>query len=206
MKQDNNPKTILIFVLVILGVIIVGGTIVGLGYYLINKAGQETEKTPVPTQTTFTTDNWLSYNNSRFGFALKYPKTLTAKESQNGDGVTLIGDDPRMIIRAYGSNNALSQSLEEYLNWVRDNLSQESENQEKAKEILAEDTTLGGLPAKERQWTHIMSENGILTLVDQITTLKDDIFYNLQTEIDYSDYSVDVADVFDGIWSSFQFN
>jgi hypothetical protein len=148
----------------------------------------------------------LPYQNSRFGFSLKYPPNFSKQESQNSDGATLTTSDPVMTIRAYGSANVLSQDLTGYLDWAQENLFKEAEAPENAKNILKEDAILGGVPAGERQWTYVNSMSGVLTLVDQVTALKGDNFYNLQMEIAYSDYDEYAAHVFDGILSSYQIN
>src|SRR4030042_2039268 len=184
MTKDQSSKTILIIVAIILGILLIGGIIFGLSCYYLYKVGTKEEKTAIPTQST---ENWKSYQNSRFGFSLKYPPAFIASESQNGDGITLTTNDPPMTIMAYGSNNALSQGLDEYLNWVRDNLFKE---QEAAEEILAEEIPLGkdGIPAQERQWTYKNPIDGSLTLRDQVTVLKNDTFYSVEMVIADSDY------------------
>lgn len=199
MAKENNSKTIWIIVAVVLGVLIIGGLIFGFGCYYLYKVGTSSTS---PSPITVDTKDWKYYNNARYGFTVNYPNTFSDEESQNGDGVTLATSDPAMTIRAYGSMNALSQTLDEYLNWVRDNLFQEQGNGE---EILAENVTLGGIPAQERQWTYTNSVDGSLTLMDQITALKGDSFYTVQMVIAYSDYS-QYAPMFDEILKSYQFN
>ncbi|KKQ74373.1 MAG: hypothetical protein US94_C0006G0008 [Berkelbacteria bacterium GW2011_GWB1_38_5] len=202
MAKENNSKTIWIIVAVVFGILIIGGLLFGFGCYYFYKVGT-TQISPSPT-TNLQTGTLSSYANARYGFSLKYPSTFSAQESQNGDGVTLSTSDPKMTVRVYGSNNVLSQDLSEYLDWVRNNLFQEAKNPESAKEILTEDTTLGGVPAKERQWTYIDSITGILTFVDQVSALKNGIFYNLQMEIAFSDNDEFSAHVFDNILSSYK--
>lgn len=201
MAKNDSSKTVLIIVATILGILLVGGTIVGVGGYWLYKIGTKGQ-TPAPTSQTGTvTDSWLPYQNSRFGFSLKYPQTFTKQESQNGDGITLTSTTPAITIRAYGSNNALNQSLDEYLNFSRDNLFKESEG---AEEVAAEVTTLGGIPAGERKWQYINSVNGSATIMDQVTALKGDTFYTVQMVIAVSDYS-EYAPMFDEILKSYQF-
>lgn len=212
MAKNDSSKTILIIVAIIVGILLIGGIIIGVSLYYIYKIADKAEitTTAIPRasfqSTPTSAQERRSYQNARYGFSLKYPTTFSPQESQNGDGVTLTSSSPAIIVRAYGSMNALSQGLDEYLNWVRDNLFQESEDRENAKEILAEDIQLGvdALPAKERQWTHVPSMTGILTLTDQVTTLKNDVFYSLQMEIAQSDYDEYPAHLFDEILASYQ--
>lgn len=203
-NKKSGSKTILIIVAIILGILIIGGIVVGISFYYLYKARTQSSGSPQTTTTTPASAATLPYENARFGFSLKYPETFTAQQSQNGDGVTLSTNDPKMTIRAYGSNNVLSQDLSGYLNEIRDNLFQEAEDPENAKEILAEDIVLGGLPAKERQWTYVDSKNGTLTFIDQVTALNGDTFYNLQMEIASLSNDEYSAHVFDNILSSYR--
>lgn len=204
MAKSDNSKTILTIVAVVVGFLLIAGIIGGVGFYIYNKS-RTVSPSPSLTQTA-TTGDLVSYQNLRYGFSLKYPQSFSKQESQNGDGVTLTMNDPAITIRVYASMNALSQNLNEYLNWTRDNLSQDSTDQEDIKEILAEAIPLGTaeIPAQERQWTFTKADNGTLVLVDHVTFLKDDIFYNIQMELDYSDYDEYAAHVFDGILANYQ--
>ncbi|MBM2820327.1 MAG: hypothetical protein HW405_87 [Candidatus Berkelbacteria bacterium] len=200
MTKENSSKTIWTIIAVVSGVLIIGGLIFGFGLYNLYKAG--TAVVVSPSSSIAETKDLRPYANVRYGFWFNYPKAFSATESQNGDGVTLITDDPPMTIRAYGSNNVLSQNLDEYLNWVRDNLFKETEN---AEEILAEETTLGGIPAQERQWTYKNSIDGSQTLVDQVTAFRDDVFYIIHMTVGYSDFDEYPAHVLDQIITSFKF-
>lgn len=212
MSKNDSTKTILIIVAIIVGVLLIGGIIIGVSLYYVYKIANQAEitTTAIPRaslqSTPTSTQERQSYQNNRYGFSLKYPSTFSASESQNGDGVTLTANNPAITIRAYGSNNALSQTLNEHLNWSRDNLFQESEDRENAQEILAEDVPLGvdGIPAQERQWTVVPSMTGTLTLTDQVTTMKNEVFYSLQMEIAKSDYDEYAAHLFDEILASFE--
>lgn len=206
MNNEPDSKRNLTIILAISAILIIGAIIAGLSWYFISKKGKDTASTAEIGQV-YPAESWLSYQNSRFGFSLKYPPNFTATESQNGDGVTLASpDNPKMTIRAFASNNALSQDLTQYLNWVRENLNKESSDLKNAEEILAEDATLSSMAAKERQWKHLPSASGILTLIDQITTLKNDIFYNLELEIPFANYDESSAHIFDNIISSYKIN
>lgn len=201
MAKNDSSKTVLIIVAIILGILLVGGIIVGGSLYWLYKIGTK-ESTPAPTsQTEIVTDQWLSYPNARFGFSLKYPQTFIAQESQNGDGITLTSSSPAITIRAYASNNALSQTLDEYLNFSRDNLFKETEG---AEEMAAEETTLGGVSAQERKWQYINSVDGSYAIMDQVTALKGDIFYTAQMIIGANAYS-EYAPMFDEILNTYQF-
>lgn len=49
--------------------------------------------------------DWNSYQNSRYGFKISYPKEWTAgEESDNGDGKILYIGNPDVDIRVYASN------------------------------------------------------------------------------------------------------
>lgn len=198
MAKNNSSKTILIIVGIILGILIIGGLIFGFGCYYLYKVGTSTTS---PAPTIVNTVGWKYYNNARYKFTLNYPNTFSDEESTNADGVTLTTNDPPMTVRAYASNNALSQTLDENLNWTRDNLFKEQGNGE---EILAEEVTLGGSPAQERQWTYTNSVNGSKTIMDQVTALKGDTFYTVKMVIAFSDYS-QYSPMFDEILKSFKF-
>lgn len=201
MAKNDSSKTVLIIVAIILGILLVGGIIVGAGGYWLYKIGTK-EQTPAPTsQTGVATGSWLSYQNSRFGFSLKYPQTFTETYSQNDDGITLTSGSPAITIRAYGSNNALNQTLNEYLNFSRENLFKESEG---AEEVSVDETTLGGISAEERKWQYINPVDGSKTIMDQVTALKGGVFYTVQMVIPASDYS-EYAPMFDEILKSYQF-
>ena len=199
MAKENKSKTIWIIVAVVLGILIIGGLIFGFGFYYLYKIGT-VQTSPSPT-TNIQTGTLSSYENARYGFSMKYPSTFSAQESQNGDGVTLTSSSPAITIRAYGSMNALSQTLDDYLNWVRDNLFKESAG---AEEIAASDTKLGDIAAQERQWKYTNSVDGSETIMDQVTALKGDTFYTVQMVIAYSDYS-QYSPMFDEILQSYKF-
>ena len=199
MAKENKSKTIWIIVAVVLGILIIGGILVVWGGYYLYKVGTA-ETSPSPT-TNIQTGTMSSYENARYGFSMKYPSTFSAQESQNGDGVTLTSSSPAITIRAYGSMNALSQNLDEYLNFARDNLFKESAG---AEESAATETTLGGLPAQERRWQYINSVDGSETIMDQVTAIKGDSFYTVQMVIAYSDYS-QYSPMFDEILQTYKF-
>lgn len=59
--------------------------------------------------------SYLKYGNARFGFIIDYPDFLTeARESMNGDGVTLTNPENTVCLKAYGLNNVLSQTTKDY--------------------------------------------------------------------------------------------
>ena len=198
MTKNGDSKTIIIIVAIILGILLVGGIIVGGGLYWLYKIGT---KESAVTETATPNAQWSSYQNARYGFSLKYPQTFVQEESQNGDGVTLTSSSPAITVRAYGSNNAMGQTLDESLNFSRDNLFKESEG---AEEVTAKETTLGGLSAQERKWQYINSVDGSSTIMDQVTALKDDKFYTVQMVIGASAYS-EYAPMFGEILKSYKF-
>lgn len=198
MAKNNNSKTTLIIVAVILGVLIIGGLIFGFGCYYLYKIGSSEES---PSATTIDTQNWKYYNNVRYSFTLNYPNTFSDQESVNGDGVTLTSSSPAISINVYGANNSQNQSLDEYLNAARADLFKGAES---AEEIAADETTLGGLPAQERRWQYINPIDGSKTIMDQVTVLKGGNFYTVKMVIAFSDYS-QYAPMFDEILKSFKF-
>lgn len=202
MPKDNSSKTILIIVAVIVGILIIAGIIGGIGFYWLYKVGTSEQSVPTPLAQTEMpiTQQLSSYQNERFGFSLKYPATFKAFESQNGDGVTLTSSSPAITIRAYGSPNSSSQTLDEYLNTVRTNLFQEVGS---AEEVAATDTTLDGVSAQERKWQYNDAVEGKQTITEQVTALKDDAFYTVQMDIGYPDNS-EYAPMFEGVLGSFQ--
>lgn len=202
MNNELGRKNYLWIILAVFFVVAIVG---GLAWYLIFKNGNDKTSGDVVGQS-YKTEDWKNYQNSRYGFSLKYPPNFTTAESQNGDGITLTDKDSKITIRAYGSTNALSQDLPTYINWVRDNLFNESGSPTSAEEILAEDVTLGDASAKERQWKYIPSATNILTLTDQITALKNDTFYNLELEMSFANYDESAAHIFDNIVSSYRLN
>ncbi|KKQ18028.1 MAG: hypothetical protein US31_C0011G0010 [Berkelbacteria bacterium GW2011_GWA1_36_9] len=202
MTKNNSRKIVLIIIFVVLGVFIIGGIIAIYKFYKLKTQ----IKTPIPAESlligdSYVTESWLPYQNSRYGFSLKYPQTFSKQESQNGDGITLTLNSPAITIRAYASNNALAQNLDEYLNFSRDNLFQETEG---AEEVAANDMILGGVSAQERRWQYINSVDGSKTIMDQVTTLKGDIFYTVQMVIGASAYS-EYVPMFDEILKSYKF-
>jgi len=67
------------------------------------------------SQVTLAQQQWQSYQNSRFGFKLKYPKTWDEpQESQRGDGAVLL-DTPRGSIRVYA--NLVTQQTKTPKEW-----------------------------------------------------------------------------------------
>lgn len=196
MAKSEGSKTILIIAGVILGILLIGGIIVGVGGYWLYRIGTTVSPTP---QVTKSQSSWISYPNSRYGFSLKYPQTFTKQESQNGDGITLTLSSPAITLRAYGSPNSSNETINEYLNAVRDDLFKGSEG---AEEIAANETTLAGITAQERKWQYINPIDGSQTVMDQVTALKNDNFYTVQMVIGYSAYS-EYAPMFDEIIKSF---
>jgi len=62
--------------------------------------------------------NWERYINSRFRYKLEYPSVLIPQpEAANGDGREFIWDEKNASLIAYGSVNAMDQSLEEAFNY-----------------------------------------------------------------------------------------
>lgn len=58
---------------------------------------------------------WRNYENARFGYTVRYPADIftRSEESENGDGVTLYGEDGRARLLLFAGHNALGQSARE---------------------------------------------------------------------------------------------
>lgn len=196
MAQKSNKKLIIILAIII-GLIILSAIGIGSCYFLYRIGNEETKTKeswdPIAT--------WQTYSNSRFGFSFKYPATFYPQESANSDGVSLTFSSPPISINAYGTANSQSQSLDEYLNSERADLFKGAEG---AEEVLAEDTTLGGITAQNRQWHYVSSADGSNTVLDQVTALKGDNFYTIQMIIGYESYS-EYAPMLKEIISTYEF-
>jgi len=196
-NKNSGSKTILIVVAVVLGILLIGGIIFGAGCWWLYKVAEKTsEATTTPTSTS--TENWKTYQNSRYGFSIKYPQTFASQESINGDGVTLTSSSPAITIVATGVFNSPNESLDDFMTATKRNLMQEQSN---AKETSSRDATLGGIPAKESVWQFVNS-NGNSMVVDLVSALKKGNFYILQMVIAESDYS-EYQQMFGQVLSSF---
>jgi len=92
--------------------------------------------------------NWKSYENSRYGFSIKYPNNWELGEKETGNaGREFFSPDREIQCYAYGFQNALvtedgdPQTLEEFITWLKQGPEFEfiSQNQ----------TELGGIKAIE---------------------------------------------------------
>jgi hypothetical protein len=196
MSKEKSNKTLIIILAIVIGLVILAGLGIGGCVWLYN-IGLDKEAKEAP-------DEWLienTYENARFGFSFNYPKTFTAVESVNGDGVSLTSSQPPISINAYGTANSEDQSLDEYLNSVRADLFKGAEN---AEETEAKDVTLHGQSASERIWHYISSADGSETILDQITALRNDTFYTIQMIIGFSNYS-EYSPMFVDIIDSYRF-
>lgn len=60
-------------------------------------------QTPGNVQPSTASADWVTYTNSRYGFRVDYPKAWQARQSQNGDGITVtVPGEDGVIFRAYG--------------------------------------------------------------------------------------------------------
>lgn len=66
-------------------------------------------------QSVLADDVYHIYHNPRFDYSIAYPKDILYPqgESDNGDGQKFLSKDADASLIVYGSNNALSQSLED---------------------------------------------------------------------------------------------
>lgn len=56
-----------------------------------------------------------TYLNARYGFKITFPDIFTvSRESQNGDGITLLNPEKKLHLLAWGSYNVLNETLDSY--------------------------------------------------------------------------------------------
>ena len=56
--------------------------------------------------------NFKEYVNARYGFKITFPDIFTvSRESQNGDGITLLNPEKKLHLLAWGSHNVLNETL-----------------------------------------------------------------------------------------------
>lgn len=91
---------------------------------------------------------WPTYENSRYSFSLEYPPTWQLGEAEtNNAGREFTSEDDDIYCYAYGFQNALitddgdPQTLEEFIDWIKDELNFEL--------ISQNETDLGGYSAVE---------------------------------------------------------
>lgn len=67
------------------------------------------------TQSALADDVYKTYHNSRFDYFISYPEDVLFPqgEADNGDGQKFLSKEADVELLAYGSNNALNQSLED---------------------------------------------------------------------------------------------
>lgn len=198
MAKGNNSKTILIIVAIVLGILIIGGFLFGYGCYYLYKTGRSTAS---PSLSKVDTGSWKYYNNGRFGFTMNYPNTFSEQEAANGDGVVLTMQTPGISVDAYAANNWQNQTLDQYINAVREDL---FAGQAGAEELMAKSTTLDGIPAEERRWQYVNSIDGSQTIMEQVTAQKGENFYTLQMVVSYANFP-EYAPMFDEILKTFKF-
>lgn len=59
--------------------------------------------------------NFKEYVNDRYGFTITFPDIFTvSRESQNGDGITLLNPEKKLHLLAWGSHNVLNEKLDSY--------------------------------------------------------------------------------------------
>jgi len=196
MAKEKSNKTLIIVLVIIVGLVILAGLGIGGCVWLYN-IGMDQEAKQAPDE--FVIEN--TYENGRFGFSFNYPKTFTAQESTNGDGVSLTSNTPPISINAYGTANSKNQTLDEYLNSERADLFKGTEG---AEEVSAQDTTLGGVVAQGRQWHYTSSADGSNTILEQVTALREDTFYTIQMIIGYENYS-EYSPMFTQMISTYEF-
>lgn len=73
-----------------------------------------------------TPELWDSYTNVRFGYHLCYPSGVfvAQPEADNGDGQMFVAQHSSAVMRVWGSNNALEETLDQKMNatqmWIAD--------------------------------------------------------------------------------------
>src|SRR3989344_5237748 len=89
LRQHQPNEKIWIYVLIGLGLVIVGGA---LGFYVWQKGGlflSLPTPTPMPTVSPTPTADWKTYRNEQYGFEFRYPSDWTFKED-NGSWFDLV--------------------------------------------------------------------------------------------------------------------
>lgn len=196
-SQNKHPNIGLIIGIIVAFVIILGLLIFGGCYYLYKIGSTPTPKT---SQKTPEKASWQTHANNRFNFSIQYPNSFTAKESVNGDGVSLTSSSPAISVNVFGKNNSDNQSIDEYLNEERANLFKGSEG---ASEIEANDATLGDLSGEERIWQYSSPVDGSSSIEIRTSASAGSVIYTVEMIIAQSDYS-QYKSMYDQIIASFK--
>src|SRR5262249_1812707 len=117
--------------------------------------------------------NFLSYENSVHGIAIKYPSNWLKKEPQNkssDDFVTFISPSGSGLVNIRGGPPALNISLEQWSAGAIDLLRKSFTNFTLLGSNL---TTLAGLPAREIVFSGMIPSSGYEIKVLEVLTIKD---------------------------------
>ncbi len=80
-KQKGISTLVGIIIIVIVAVVLVGGTFVW--QYFITESQQTDQTTDSPVQSRQATEDWKTYKNSEYGFEIKYPSGYSPLEVNN---------------------------------------------------------------------------------------------------------------------------
>ncbi|MFH1597884.1 MAG: hypothetical protein ABIB97_02320 [Patescibacteria group bacterium] len=123
MNQQGTKQLVIIIIIavVIIGVVVWG--YIDLNYQLREETNVTNTNTTAIKNTTVNKGveetQWSIYENSRYGFSLNYPASWTlADPPTNNDGRTFISPEEDITCMAYGFNNALAQTLDEYVDFI----------------------------------------------------------------------------------------
>jgi hypothetical protein len=195
---EKHHTAIFIVILTVLAIVVflgVGGFT--LWFYLRGNG-----ENPEPEKIDITSEGWGTYENSRFGFSVKYPASFEKQESDNGDGATFSSTSPRITLSVFASLNGENQTLSSYLDSIATDLKTENSqfSETSKKDIQIKDYT-----AQERVWKYEDAIEGVDMIQEQTTVLKDNNFYTIQMVIYYNDYEA-YKKIYEDTVKTFNFN
>jgi len=112
------------FIWIVLGIVIIGGGVTG--WYFLAGPGHKTATTSnTTTSTTSDTSDWLTYNNTQYGFSFKYPPVLKVETGAQGYDATFANfADMLTYTKANWPADGLGFYLKEYYQMEIDNENQ----------------------------------------------------------------------------------
>lgn len=186
----KNKKTLLLIFLIIC---------LSLGLYYLVRQGRS-QNIDQNNQTAI----FLTYENSRFGFSIQYPKNWQLGEAPtNKDGREISSADNQAECRAYGFLNTLTndsgqaQTLDQYVDWVAENARGEAKNTNFSI-IEKSSSKLDGYDAKRL----VLNSNGAIS--DSIYAFKAEEGFGFSCEYKSLDQKEKFKAEFDSMSKSFK--
>jgi len=146
--------------------------------------------TSVASATTNTNNtNFLTYENSTHGIAIKYPSNWVKKESQNrssDDIVTFISPSGSEVVNIRGGQQALNVSLAQWSGVAIDLLKKSFTN---LTLDVSNSTTLAGLPAREIVFSGTIPSSSYEIKVLEVLTIKNASRFWIAAIVDPRDFS-----------------